>query len=186
MQREIELFRAIHLGAKSPILDSVSLLFSWSALGWFPPLIAVELAFHPKTRAYTAPILLSSLLGGLILVHAVKDAMPRPRPSNLSFAQPMEEHKQSSFPSGHTSLAFCTATSALWVARRRGHRYVGTVMLPWAALVGWSRIYRGVHWPSDVVAGACVGLLMGSLVELALMKFGGGGESQEANRQPAQ
>ena len=186
MRPEIELFRSIHLGAKSPLLDFVSLLFSWSALGWFPPLVAVLLAFNKRTRGYTAPILLSSLLGGLILVHAIKDAMPRPRPSNLSFAQPMEEHRQSSFPSGHTTLAFCTATSAFYVARRTGRQKVGAVLFPWAALVGWSRIYRGVHWPSDVVAGACIGILVGSVVDLALSRFGGGGGEQASNPEPAQ
>ena len=186
MRPEIELFRSIHLGMKSPILDFVSLVISWSALGWFPPLVAVCLLLNPKTKPYTAPILLSSLLGGLILVHAIKDAMPRPRPSNLSFALPMEEHRQSSFPSGHTTLAFCTATSAFWVARRRGQKNVGPILLPWAALVGWSRVYRGVHWPSDVVAGACIGILVGSLVELAFNRFGGGGEEPEAIPEPAQ
>jgi undecaprenyl-diphosphatase len=180
MRPEIELFRSIHLGAKSPLLDFVSLVFSWSALGWLPPLVALLLLLSPKTKSYTAPILLSSLLGGLIIVHAIKDAMPRPRPSNLSFAQPMEAHRQSSFPSGHTTLAFCTATSAFWVARRRGHKFVGGVMFPWAAMVGWSRVYRGVHWPSDVVAGACLGLLVGSLVEMAFRKFGGDGGEPEA------
>ena len=167
MRPEIELFRSIHLGAKSSFLDAVSLLFSWSALGWFPPLVAVLLLLNKKTKPYTAPILLSSLLGGLILVHAIKDAMPRLRPSNLDFAQPMEQHRQSSFPSGHTTLAFCTATSAFYVARRRGHKYVGAALLPWAAMVGWSRIYRGVHWPSDVVAGAMLGIAVSTLVELA-------------------
>lgn len=180
MQPEIELFRSVHLGAKSSFLDAVSLLFSWSALGWFPPVVALLLLLHPKTKSYTAPILLSSLFGGLIIVHAIKDAMPRPRPSNLSFAQPMEEHRQSSFPSGHTTLAFCTATSAFWVSRRRGDKFVGA-LFPWAAMVGWSRVYRGVHWPSDVVAGACLGFLVSSIVELGFMRFGGG-EGQATSR----
>lgn len=181
MRPEIELFRSIHLGAKSPFLDAISLLFSWSALGWFPPLVALSLLFHPKTRGYTTPILLSSLLGGLILVHAIKDAMPRPRPSGLSFAQPMEAHRQSSFPSGHTTLAFCTATSAFLVARRRGHKYVGATLFPWATLVGWSRVYRGVHWPSDVVAGAMLGILVGSVVELFFSRSDDADGGQQAS-----
>jgi undecaprenyl-diphosphatase len=170
MQPEIELFRFVHLGMKSPLLDTISLLFSWSALGWFPPLIAILMALSTKTRAYTAPILLSSLLGGLILVHALKDAIPRPRPSNLTFAQPMEQHRQSSFPSGHTTLAFCTATSAILVASRTGNKKGLAVLVAWAALVGWSRVYRGVHWPSDVFAGASLGILVSCLVEIVFRK----------------
>lgn len=169
MQSEIELFRAIHLGAKSPILDALSLVLSWSALGWFPPLIAILCAFHPKTKAFTALILLSSLLGGLIGVHLIKRAMPRPRPSQLSFAQPLESHRESSFPSGHTTLAFCTATSVLLVSRRQKlSPAVGPIAIVWATGVGWSRIYRGVHWPSDVLAGAFLGSFVAILVCAAL------------------
>lgn len=61
--------------------------------------------------------------------------------------------KDSSFPSGHACNAFMTA--ALFAERLRRKRYVLYAM---AGLVALSRIYLGVHYPSDVIAGACLSL----------------------------
>jgi membrane-associated phospholipid phosphatase len=59
-----------------------------------------------------------------------------------------------SFPSGHTSAAFCTATSlSLYFPKW----YVIAPSYLWAASIGWARMYQGVHYPSDVLAGAIVG-----------------------------
>lgn len=59
-----------------------------------------------------------------------------------------------SFPSGHTSSAFCTATS---LSLRYPKWYVIIPSYLYAASVGWGRMYQGVHYPSDVLAGAFVG-----------------------------
>lgn len=59
-----------------------------------------------------------------------------------------------SFPSGHTSNAFATAT-ALSLNFRKW--YVVIPSYTWAAAVGYSRMHLGVHYPSDVLAGALVG-----------------------------
>ncbi len=59
-----------------------------------------------------------------------------------------------SFPSGHTSAAFCTATS---LALRYRKWYVIAPVYIYAASVGWARMYQGVHYPTDVLAGAIVG-----------------------------
>lgn len=59
-----------------------------------------------------------------------------------------------SFPSGHTSLAFSTATS-LSIAFPKW--YVIAPSMIWASSVGYSRMHLGVHYPSDVLAGAIIG-----------------------------
>jgi len=59
-----------------------------------------------------------------------------------------------SFPSGHTSSAFATATS-LSLAYHKW--YVIAPSFVWASAVGYSRMHLGVHYPSDVVAGAIIG-----------------------------
>ena len=59
-----------------------------------------------------------------------------------------------SFPSGHTSSAFCTATSLLLRYRKW---YVIAPSCIFATSVAWARMYQGVHYPSDVLAGAFVG-----------------------------
>lgn len=61
-----------------------------------------------------------------------------------------------SFPSGHTSLAFATASS-LTLAYPKW--YIALPSFGWALAVGYSRMHLGVHYPSDVLAGAVVGCL---------------------------
>jgi undecaprenyl-diphosphatase len=62
-----------------------------------------------------------------------------------------------SFPSSHTAVAFAVAIAAIPYLPRRGV----PVAIGYAALVGWSRVYLGVHYPLDVVAGMGVGLVAG-------------------------
>jgi membrane-associated phospholipid phosphatase len=59
-----------------------------------------------------------------------------------------------SFPSGHTSSAFATATSLSLVFKKW---YVTVPSYAWAGTVGYSRMHLGVHYPSDVLAGALIG-----------------------------
>jgi membrane-associated phospholipid phosphatase len=63
-----------------------------------------------------------------------------------------------SFPSGHTAAAFAFATGA-----GRGLAWAGPPLYALAALVGYSRVHTGVHYPLDVVAGALAGVAMGEL-----------------------
>jgi undecaprenyl-diphosphatase len=66
------------------------------------------------------------------------------------------------FPSGHAASAFAAATVIAWASRRLA---VPAYLL--AALVAWSRVYVGVHWPLDVIGGAA----LGTLVAIALLKL---------------
>ncbi len=66
----------------------------------------------------------------------------------------------SSFPSGHTTSAFALATVlALWFQKK----WLSIVLVIAAALVGYSRIYLAQHFPADVLAGSCIGVLFGTL-----------------------
>jgi len=64
-----------------------------------------------------------------------------------------------SFPSGHAAISFTIATI---VAIR--HRNLAFVVFLWAALVTFTRVYIGVHYPMDLAAGICEGMLLGCVI----------------------
>src|SRR5947199_7698549 len=68
-----------------------------------------------------------------------------------------------SMPSAHTTNWFA-ATMVAWIFYRRTLRF----MLPLACLVAFSRIYNGVHYPSDVLAGMVIGAGYGAAIPLAV------------------
>jgi undecaprenyl-diphosphatase len=90
---------------------------------------------------------------GLTLL--IKQLVKRPRPfvQNMNIV-PVSRPSSSSFPSGHTSTTFASAT-ALSVAYPKW--YVIAPAFLWAGSVGYSRMYLGVHYPTDVAAGAILG-----------------------------
>jgi membrane-associated phospholipid phosphatase len=91
-----------------------------------------------------------------IITQSVKKIVNRQRPFvTYSFIVKRDDESGNfSFPSGHTSTAFSTATSV--ALRYRKWYFVAPAYL-FATSVAWARMYQGVHYPSDVFAGAIVG-----------------------------
>lgn len=87
---------------------------------------------------------------------SVKKLVNRPRPfvTYPFIIKRDSESGSESFPSGHTATAFCTATE---LALRYPYWYVIVPSYLFATSVGWARMYQGVHYPSDVLAGALAG-----------------------------
>lgn len=97
--------------------------------------------------------------GGYILsavvTQATKRIIQRERPfDTYSFIKKRDDPRSYSFPSGHTSAAFYAATS-LSILYPKWYVIVPTYF--WASSVAWARMYQGVHYPTDVLAGAIVG-----------------------------
>jgi len=100
--------------------------------------------------------------GGLSLV--LRQWIGRLRPP-LVYPEPrplVPTPHSGAFPSGHSATAFACATVIAWASPRLA---VPAFVL--AALVAWSRVYVGVHWPLDVLGGAALGVL----VSIALLKL---------------
>ena len=107
----------------------------------------------------TTALVLLATLSGLVLMLLLKHIFDRPRPDFLSHLPTMTQ----SFPSGHSMLAAVVYLSlgALLAQRepvRRIKAYFLCVALGVTFLVGSSRVYLGVHYPTDVLAGWTVGL----------------------------
>ena len=99
------------------------------------------------------------LVGGLIVTAAttgvLKKLVNRPRPyETYDDIYPDVRESGNSFPSAHTALAFSTATTLLLTTEKW---YYAAPAYVWAMGVGYSRIYLGQHYPSDVIAGAITG-----------------------------
>ncbi|MGB3005687.1 MAG: phosphatase PAP2 family protein [Chitinophagaceae bacterium] len=108
-----------------------------------------------KILKQNALYLTESLVASQIISFSTKAIINRSRPSDYDPSLIALKSTQSeSFPSGHTSAAFSTATSMAIISPKW---YVIVPAFSWASLVGYSRLYMGVHYPTDVLAGAIVG-----------------------------
>ncbi len=111
------------------------------------------------SRRATGMFVLLSVLGGWLLSTLLKIGIARPRPDIVPHLVDVHDL---SFPSGHAMLSAVTyLTLGLLLSqiqsRRATRLYVITVALTLTLLVGLSRIYLGVHYPTDVFGGWCAG-----------------------------
>ena len=119
-------------------------------------ILTVLLLIIPKTRK-TGVIMLAALLADVLLCNVViKNLVARTRPFDVNTAVQLlvAKPRDYSFPSGHTASAFALATS---LCIKYPKWYVIAPSALWACSVGVSRMNEGVHYPSDVLAGAAIG-----------------------------
>ena len=124
-------------------------------------------------RRALAALMLASIGGGSLLSALLKGAFGIPRPDVVPHAV---EAYTTSFPSGHAMLSAVTylTLAALLAGAQEQARvkvYLIVVAIALAVLVGVSRIYLAVHWPTDVLAGWCVGSAWAMLCWLVARKL---------------
>jgi len=163
--------RAVMLALREPGDPSDPLGPSWieflardiTALGGTAVLVLLTLAvlgFLLLSRRWGAAVFVTlSMLGGTLLSNALKSAFDRPRPDLVPHAV---EVSSASFPSGHAMLsavAYLTlgALVAEVLPQRRFRVYLLLCAVFLTLLVGTTRVYLGVHWPTDVLAGWSIG-----------------------------
>ena len=135
------------------VMQGLSLLANGKALTVIAILCVVGLILRPRFRP-DALSMLVAIGGGELLVIGLKALFHRPRPAEV-FAS-----LGYSFPSGHSFFAVTLyGMAAYWLVRgTRARRWVWLPAVALMLLIGFSRIYLGVHYASDVLAGFCVGL----------------------------
>ncbi|MET0364921.1 MAG: phosphatase PAP2 family protein [Sphingobium sp.] len=119
-------------------------------------------------KAGTAAFVIAATAGGAILSVLLKDVVARSRPDLVTH---LVEVNSSSFPSGHAMNSAITylTLGALLARTERGRHvriYLLAVAIALTLVIGASRVYLGVHWPSDVLAGWCVGATWAALCSL--------------------
>ncbi len=135
-------------------------------------LVSVRRPRPGSVVAYLAVV----VAGQNLIANLIKLAVDRVRPD----IRPLAGFSGASFPSGHTTAAFATfAACAVVLGRGRGgrvHALLLGVAIGLATAVGGSHALLGVHWLTDVIGGAALGLAWFSLVTIAfggrLMRFG--------------
>lgn len=142
---------------KSEFMDSfMQFITKFGDHGIFWIAIAVILLIFPKTRRCGLSMGIALLLGLIIGNGILKNVIGRIRPYDLNPAFPLlvERLSDFSFPSGHTLASF-EASVAIFIRNRR----FGIAAIILAVLVALSRLYLYVHFPTDVIAGAILGII---------------------------
>lgn len=159
---DIRIFRLINEVWANPVFDIIMPFISELGTGEAVFLIAAicYVLRRKKDKGALAILLFAGLTLAYYTVSSVKGVVGRPRPFVLMpDANLFVVEKSFSFPSNHAASAFMAATILSGFFR------------PWrswlffvAALIGYSRVYLGVHFLSDVLAGAAIGILIGQAV----------------------
>ncbi|MCL2023291.1 MAG: phosphatase PAP2 family protein [Oscillospiraceae bacterium] len=169
-----------HVG-ENPALDSVFKFITtlgdggmiWIALG-------IVMLFFKKLRPFGIAVLLGAAFSGLLNDLIIKPIISRERPFDFDWPQFITNGREFfyphiikemphslSFPSGHTSSSVAPAT-ALWFISDKKLRW--RLAIPFsviALLIGFSRIYIHVHFPTDVLGGIVAGIVYGVLAVFA-------------------
>lgn len=156
--------------AMTAVMNFISLL---GMKGAFLIVLSLILAFFKKTRRFGTAMSIGLLLGAVLVNVYLKDAIARPRPYTLDFYRALWEQVGQNvesdfcFPSGHTNAAFAAMVPVFVLGKKR----VSWLALVFGVLMGISRIYLVVHFPSDVIGGMITGTvagLIGTIIALLL------------------
>ena len=155
------------LSHKFWLFDWLGIFFA-SYLGYLLVFIFLILLLKEKNwrqRIYfTSLASLSVILSRGVITEAIRFLYYHPRPFAVLEIEPLINHATSgSFPSGRSAAFFALAFVLLFFNKKWGWRFLGT-----ALIMGLARIFVGVHWPSDILGGAIIGLISVLLIRKLL------------------
>ena len=155
---DIQILRSINSPETLPsdrFFQFISNSSAFISLGIPATMGSVGLIKNDKKLSGNACVTLTAIAVNEAVTVVLKYSVNRVRPF-ITYPDITKKSKAGSpsFPSGHTSMAFATATS---LSLTYPKWYVIVPVYTWAGTVGYSRMYLGVHYPSDVLMGAIVG-----------------------------
>lgn len=156
----------------SPFWDRIMWIIS-GKLTWVPLYLAIifllSKQYRRKMMVLIPVIILAVVISDQLSVHAFKEVFMRLRPCHEPALEGMVHIVNGKcggkfgFVSSHAANSFSVAVISLLLVRRR---WYSVTIISWATIVGYSRIYLGVHYPGDVICGAILGAITGYLVYL--------------------
>lgn len=137
--------------------------------GWFWIALGILFLVYRKTRPVGISVLMSLVIEALITNIFLKNWIARIRPYDYSNEVILLIEKQIdfSFPSGHSGASFAAA----YICVRMLPKRYGVPLFILAILISFSRLYVGVHFPSDVLGGVLLGLGSGIVTEVLMKRF---------------
>jgi len=161
------LFRVLNQvpAAAAAVLTPVSRLFLPAGI---TVVVVLAVVYVVARNRGVLPVAAGAAAAGLAwaLAHAAKAIADRPRPYEVMAGAVLRQQPAhgTSFPSSHTAVTVAVVIALVpFLARPLAVAGIG-----YAVLVGWSRVYLGVHYPLDVLGGAGIGLAAGGVILLAL------------------
>ena len=175
MYYDIKIFETINgLANQSKILDLLGIFFA-EYLSYILVLFLLYFLFWPKKdRIKNRAMVLVSLAAAIIARFVVKTIIiffyERPRPYvNLSLAHKLISVSSSenfqSFPSGHAMFFFALSTVIYCFNKK-----LGIFFLICSTIISIARIFAGIHWPSDILGGAVLGIMVGVIISWLYIK----------------
>ena len=137
--------------------------------GWLWILLGVGLLIFPKTRRAGITVLLALAIGAVVTNVILKNIVARIRPYEMieGLRLMIERQHDFSFPSGHTCASFSAAVA---IFKALPHKF-GIPAIVLATLISLSRLYVGVHYPTDIAAGLVIGILSGWTAWMLVQKY---------------
>jgi membrane-associated phospholipid phosphatase len=150
--RQLQLIRA---DAPGVTLAAIAITQAGSAYGTVGGGLSVAAWLAFRGERWLAAVLGATVLGERLVVDGMKLLIDRTRPT--FDLHPVVTHS-SSFPSGHSGNSMAVLLSIALIAVNRAHRVPAVIVAVFASLlIGSTRPYLGVHWPSDVIGGWSLG-----------------------------
>lgn len=150
--------------------DVLDVFWIWLSNISFYVSVVIPLAMFLISRRKNLPglkrksyLVMISWAASVIILNILKHTINRPRPFRvLEGIEKLSAGGSPSFPSGHTIEAFTVVMTVILLSV--GPKWFRAVLLLWALMVAYSRVCLGVHYPTDVLAGAGLGMMISGMV----------------------
>ncbi|MCQ4925346.1 phosphatase PAP2 family protein [Tissierella carlieri] len=158
---DVDIMKYIHNNTNPRILSFMKFISFIGSVNFLLPVTAMGISYTLiKKKYYISKLLLLSTLGSYLLNYLLKQFFQRTRP--LEFF--LVNQGGLSFPSGHSMVTMTLySTIAFLLAKKvdddRKKKLIHIISFVMICLMGISRIYLGVHWPTDVIGGYLIGYI---------------------------
>ena len=165
---DIYLFNLINQFALKWFWLDVLVIFLAEYLGYvllFSLLLFLAIRFR-KYFKMVVEIVVSAILARFVIVELIRWIWQRPRPFVYNNVNLLLTHDAPAFPSGHAAFFFAFSTIVYFYNKK-----IGILFFLSSILIVISRVFAGIHWPTDILAGAVVGVFSGWLIHKISKKF---------------